>query len=293
MTALKWDAVGERTYETGVDRGVLYEVDPAGEYVNGVCWNGLTSVTESPSGAEANPQWADNIKYLNLISTEQFGGTIEAFTYPPEFEKHDGALSPVAGVTIGQQNRKTFGFCYRTRKGNDVDGNDFGYKLHLIYGCTAAPSEKAHSTINDSPEVITFSWAITTTPVDVGTIGGTVYKPTATITVDSTMVDLTTLAALELQLYGDPSNDPSMPLPADVIAMFTAPLTEATPTAPTYNSGTHTITIPTVTGVVYKIGGVTKTGSVVITADTIVKAYPTTGYKFPDVIDDDWFFDFT
>lgn len=288
MTALVFDKTGERLYETGVDHGVLYQLDESGEYVDGVVWNGLTTVTESPSGAEASPQYADNIKYLNLISTEMFGATIEAFTYPIEFEQNDGSASPTPGVNIGQQRRKTFGFCYRTQLGNDVEGTDFGYKLHLIYGCLAAPSEKAHATINDSPEALSFSWEVTTSPINIGTVGGVDYKPTASITIDSTKADPARLATLEEQLYGTVSDDPSMPLPADVIAMMTAPLTSATPTMPTFNQETNTITIPTVTGVVYKIGGVTKTGTVVITTNTIVKAYPTTGYKFPDDVDNDW-----
>jgi hypothetical protein len=290
MVALTWDKTGERYYETGVDHGVLYQIDQAGEYVDGVPWNGLIGVTESPSGAEANPQYADNIKYLNLVSAEQFGGTIEAFTYPTEFEQNDGSASPTAGVSIGQQNRKPFGFCYRTRKGNDTEGVDYGFKLHLIYGAQAAPSEKAHATISDSPEAITFSWEVTTTPVEVGTIGGTEFKPTASITIDSTKVDPTMLATLMEQLYGSESDDASMPLPADVIAMMSDPVTEATPTEPTFDQETNTITIPTVTGVVYKIGGVTKTGNVIITVDTLVKAYPTTGYIFPDPVDDEWVF---
>lgn len=294
MVALLWDQTGEKTYETGVDHGVLYQIDNTGEYVDGVVWNGLTAVTESPSGAEASPQYADNIKYLNLVSTEMFGGTIEAFTYPTEFEQNDGSASPTAGVSVGQQSRKTFGFCYRTRKGNDIDGVDHGYKLHLIYGALAAPSEKAHATINDSPEAITFSWEITTTPVQVGTVGAVDYKPTASITIDSTMVDPAKLATLEEQLYGTSSTDPSMPMPADVITMMTTTLTVATPTQPAYNSSTDTITIPTVTGVRYTINGETvAAGDVVITQDTVVRAYPETGYKFPAVVDNDWFFDYT
>lgn len=294
MAKLTWDQTGERTYETGVDHGVLYEIDNAGEYASGVAWNGLTTVTESPSGAEASPQYADNIKYLNLISAESWGGTIEAFTYPQEFEKYDGNATPTPGVTVGQQNRKPFGFCYRTRKGNDIEAADHGYKLHLVYGCLAAPSEKAYSTINDSPEAIAFSWEITTNPVAVGTIGGVEYKPTATMTIDSTKVDPAKLAILEDQLYGDESNDPSMPLPADVIAMMSTTLTLATPTEPAFNSGTNTITIPTVTGVRYTIDGEdVAAGPVVITEDVVVKAYPLTGYRFPTVVDDDWFYDYT
>lgn len=214
MAALTWDAVGERFYETGVDRGVLY-LPTDGEYDDGVAWNGLVSVTESPSGAEPSPQYADNIKYLNLVSAEEFGGTIEAFTYPEEFGQCDGTAFPEVGVAVGQQTRKTFGLSYRTRVGNDVDGTDHGYKLHLIYGALAAPSEKAYSTINDSPEAITFSWEITTTPVSV-----TDLKPTATITIDSTKVASEDLTALETLLYGDESNEPSLPLPDAVIALF-------------------------------------------------------------------------
>jgi hypothetical protein len=294
MVALTWDQQGERTYETGVDHGVLFQIDEAGEYVDGVAWNGLTTVTESPTGAEASPQYADNIKYLNLISTEMFGCTIEAFTYPPEFEQNDGSASPTSGVNIGQQTRKPFGFCYRTLKGNDTQGNDHGFKLHLVYGATAAPSEKAYATVSDSPEAITFSWEVTTIPVNVGTVGGNDYKPTASITIDSTKVDPVKLTTLMEQLYGTASTDPSMPLPADVILTMTGTLTLATPTQPTFVSGTNTITIPTVTGVVYTVDGdVVPAGPLVITQDTIVKAYPADGYRFPPVIDDDWFYDFT
>lgn len=293
MTALQWDKTGERLYETGVDHGVLYQVDNTGEYVDGVSWNGLVTVTESPSGAEASPQYADNIKYLNLVSAEQFGATIEAFTYPVEFEQNDGSAAPTAGVSLGQQGRKTFGFCYRTRIGNDIDGTDHGYKLHLVYGALAAPSEKAHTTINDSPEAITFSWEVTTTPIEVGTVGGETYKPTAKITVDSTKVAPLKLLTLEQQLYGTVGTDPSMPLPADVITILTTALTEVFPTAPTYNSTTDEITIPTVAGVEYRINGVIVTGAVVITADTVVKAYALPGYKFPVVSVDEWFIDFS
>ncbi len=293
MTKLAWDLVGERLYETGVDHGVLYIPDGAGAYSDGYAWNGLVSVTESPSGAEASPQYADNIKYLNLVSAEEFGATIEAFTYPLEFGQCDGTASPEIGVYVGQQSRKTFGLAYRTRVGNDLDGTDHGYKLHLIYGALAAPSEKAYNTINDSPEALTFSWELSTTPVGVGTIGGVDYKPTASLTIDSTTADAGALAELEDLLFGTPGTDPQLPLPADVIALFSGTTTVATPTAPTFVSGTHTITIPSVTGVVYKINGVTKAaGPVVITEDTVVTAHPATGYKFPPVTDDDWFYDF-
>jgi hypothetical protein len=214
---LVWDNVGERYYETGVDKGVLYLPNNSGVYGTGVAWNGLVSVTESPSGAEATAQYADNIKYLNLVSAEEFGGTIEAFTYPDEFALCDGTATPQAGVYVGQQSRKTFGMAYRTRKGNDVLGNDLGYKLHLAYGCLAAPSEKAFSTINDSPEPITFSWEFSTTPVNV-----TGLKPTALLTIDSTKVDAAALVTLEERLYGKTGTAAALPLPDDVIALFEA-----------------------------------------------------------------------
>lgn len=290
MTKLVWDKVGERTYETGVDRGVLFLPDNNGVYSNGFAWNGLTAVTESPSGAEASPQYADNIKYLNLVSAEEFGGTIEAFTYPDEFAACDGTARPSPGVSIGQQTRKVFGLAYRTLVGNDIQGTDYGYKLHLIYGALAAPSEKAYNTVNDSPEAITFSWEISTTPVEVPG-----FKPSATLTIDSTKEDPAAIAALEAILYGTPGTDPRLPLPAEVIAMFAGALTEATPTAPSYNSTTKVITIPTVTGVIYRIDGVDQPAGALpaITEDTIVVAVPAPGYKFPPVVDDDWLFSVT
>jgi len=205
MSKLKWDQIGEKTYETGVKQGVLYPM-ANGLYPTGVAWNGLTAVTESPSGAEATPLYADDIKYLNLISAEQFGATVEAYTYPDEFGACDGSAALATGVAIGQQSRKTFGLCYRTTFGNDADGADYGYKLHLIYGAMAAPSEKGYATINDSPEAITFSWAITTTPVAV-----TGFKPTASITIDSTKADATKLAALEAILYGTDAGEGGTP----------------------------------------------------------------------------------
>ena len=219
MAKIVWDKTGERFYETGVKNGVLY-VQEGGQYKNGVAWNGLTAVTESPSGAEATPLYADDIKYLNLLSTEEFGATIEAYTYPDEFAACDGSAALVDGVMIGQQARKTFGLCYRTTIGNDTNGNDYGYKLHIIYGALAAPSEKAYATINDSPEAITFSWEVTTTPVNV-----TGAKPTASITIDSTKADPTKLAALEDILYGkdgEPGNEPRLPLPDEIKTLMTA-----------------------------------------------------------------------
>lgn len=210
MSKIVWDKSGDRLYETGVSNGVLYPQE-SGEYPKGVAWNGLTAVTESPSGAEATPLYADNIKYLNLMSTEEFGATIEAYTYPDEFAECDGSAAITTGVYIGQQARKAFGMSYKTVLGNDTDNNDHGYKLHLIYGALAAPSEKAYATINDSPEAITFSWEITTTPVEV-----TGHKPTASVTIDSTKVDATKLAALEAILYGSDSEEARLPLPDEI-----------------------------------------------------------------------------
>lgn len=216
MAKIEWDKTGERLYETGVKNGVLY-VQEAGAYPKGVAWNGLTAVTESPSGAEATPLYADDIKYLNLLSAEEFGATIEAYTYPDEFAECDGSASLATGVMIGQQARKTFGLCYRTTIGNDTDGNDHGYKLHIIYGALAAPSEKAYATINDSPEAITFSWEVTTTPVNV-----TGAKPTASITIDSTKADPEKLTALEKILYGDAEVEARLPLPDEIKELFAA-----------------------------------------------------------------------
>ena len=217
MAKIEWDKTGERLYETGVKNGVLY-VQEGGVCPKGVAWNGLTAVTESPSGAEATPLYADDIKYLNLLSAEEFGATIEAYTYPDEFAECDGSAALADGVMIGQQPRKAFGLCYRTTIGNDTNGNDYGYKLHIIYGALAAPSEKAYATINDSPEAITFSWEVTTTPVNV-----TGAKPTAYITIDSTKADPAKLAALEDILYGkngEPGNEPRLPLPDEIKTMM-------------------------------------------------------------------------
>ena len=219
MAKLVWDKTGDRLYETGVKNGVLY-IPTAGVYSKGVAWNGLTAVTESPSGAEATALYADDIKYLSLMSTEEFGATIEAYTYPDEFAACDGSAELADGVTIGQQKRSTFGLCYKTTIGNDTDGNDHGYKLHIIYGAQAAPSEKAYATINDSPEAITFSWEITTTPVNV-----TGAKPTASLVIDSTKADPSKLAALEDILYGkdgEPGNEPRLPLPDEIKGLMTA-----------------------------------------------------------------------
>ena len=215
MARLVWDQTGQKTYETGVKQGVLYPQGEGGAYPKGYAWNGLTGVTESPSGAESNPLYADDIKYLNLISAEEFGATIEAYTYPDEFAECDGSAEIAPGVTIGQQARKTFGMAYKTTFGNDVDGNEHGYKLHLIYGALATPSEKAYATINDSPEAITFSWEVTTTPVAVEG-----FKPTASLTIDSTKVDKDKLTALEDILYGKGETEARLPLPNEVAELM-------------------------------------------------------------------------
>lgn len=222
MAKIVWDAISEHLYETGVDHGVLYQVNDQGAYVNGVAWNGLTNISESPSGAEPQKLYADNMNYLTLYSAEEFGLTIEAYTYPEEFEQNDGSASPVDGVTVGQQTRKPFGLCYRTKVGNDVAGDDFGYKLHLVYGCRAAPSERGYATINDSPEAISFSWEVSTTPVQ---IAG--FEPSALLVIDSTKftaeADKAKLTTLENMLYGTEASGnnegtaPTLPLPITVL----------------------------------------------------------------------------
>lgn len=214
MAKLEWDKTGERLYETGIDHGVLYPY-VSGAPGTGVAWNGLTSVTESPSGAESNPQYADNIKYLNLRSAEEFGGTIEAFTYPEEWAECDGSKSPSKGVYFGQQTRKMFGLSYRTKLGNDTEGDDYGYILHLVYGATASPSERQYQTVNDSPEPVTFSWEFDTQAIAVEG-----YKPVAHLEINSKLVDTTKLAAFEKKLYGDTDTEASLPLPAEVLTLF-------------------------------------------------------------------------
>lgn len=222
MAALVWDATGARTYETGVDRCVLYPIDSTGKYPKGVAWNGFTGFTESPSGAEATALYANNGKYINLYSAEELSGTMTAYTYPEEFEACDGSAEIATGVTIGQQNRTSFGLTYRTLVGNDTEGQDHGYKIHIIYGATASPSEKAYATINDSPEAIEFSWEVTTTPV---TVAG--FKSTASLVIDSTKADSTKLKALEDILYGSDTGgsgsgtEARLPLPAEIVTLMT------------------------------------------------------------------------
>lgn len=285
---LTWDALGEHRYETGVDHGVLYIPDGAGAYNDGVAWNGLTTVTEKPSGAEPNKKYADNIPYLTLRSAEMFAATIEAFTYPDEFAQFDGLAEPTPGVAVGQQNRRTFGISYRTRLGNDIEADDLGYKLHLVYGLTASPSEKAYSTVNETPDALAFSWDVDSTPVAV-----TDLKPTSILTIDSTTVDAAALADLEQILYGDVAVDPRLPSPDEVIALFSGAVTEVAPVEPAYNPATHTITIPATAGVTYYIDGAPQAaGDVVIAADTIVTARPNAGNVFEPGVDDDWFYNF-
>lgn len=215
MSKLVWDQTGERLYETGVKNAVLYPQETGGTYPKGYAWNGITAITESPSGAEATPLYADDIKYLNLMSNEEFGATVEAYTYPDEFAVCDGSASIATGVSISQQPRKPFGLAYKTTLGNDTEFNDHGYKLHIIYGALAAPSEKAYATINDSPEAITFSWELSTTPVNV-----TGHKPTASVTIDSTKVNAEKLAALEAILFGSEDTEARLPLPDEIIEVM-------------------------------------------------------------------------
>lgn len=227
MAKLVWDATGEHLYETGVDHGVLYVVDETkqgdNKYGTGVVWNGLTTVSENPSGAEPTALWADNIKYLNLMSAEDFACTIEAYTYPEEFMECDGSAELADGVYIRQQKRKMFGFTYRTRIGNDVDNDDHGYKIHIVYACLASPSERSYATVNDSPEAITFSWEVNTTPVAIGKINGVSYRPTAYLEIDSTKIAKAKLDLIEDMLYGTDGqggSDPELPLPAEIVTLI-------------------------------------------------------------------------
>ena len=293
MTVLTWDQVGDRLYETGVDHGVLYQLDESGAYGDGVPWNGLTTVTESPSGAEANKQFADNIVYVNLISAEEFGGTIEAFTYPDEFAQNDGSVEPVAGVAIGQQGRRPFGLVYRTLQGNDTEGQEHGYKLHLIYGCQASPSEKAYATVNDSPEAIAFSWEFSTTPAPVSG-----RKPTSLLTIDSVKSDAADLATLEDILFGTVGDDARLPTPDEVIAVFTGGVVDVdlgtSTNQPSYNAGTHVVTLPAVTGVQWKVNNVNKSPGAqpaLTTGQTAeVRATAMAGYNLQG--DDTWTYDY-
>jgi hypothetical protein len=289
MAKLIWDTPGQRLFETGVSKGVLYVPNAQGLYTTGYAWNGLTGVTETPSGAEASPQYADNIKWLNMYSAEEFGATLEAFMYPDQFAQFDGAAIPAGapGITVGQQSRKVFGLSYQTILGNDIDGNDHGYKIHLVYGCQASPSERAYATVNDSPEAITFSWELTTTPV-----AATGFKPTSILTITSTKVAPASLVALEDLLYGTQSASPVLPLPDQVIGLLTATLQTVTPTKPTQVG--NVVTIPTQTGVEYWLEGIElAAGALTLTEDVLISASPAVGYTFPSNVDSDWGFDFT
>lgn len=296
MVKLLWDQTGERLFETGVSKGVLY-LPTNGIYDFGVVWNGLTTVTESPTGAEATPQYADNMKYLNLVSAEDFGCTIEAFTYPREFAQCDGSGLAVPGLSVGQQARRTFGFSYQNKVGNDLNP-DLGYKIHLVYGALAAPSEKANATVNESPEAAGLSWEVTTTPVAITAIDpatGKAFKPSAHLVIDSTVVNATALATLEDILYGTAGVNARLPLPDEVIAIFAGSVTTATPTTPTFVAAGGTITIPVVTGVTYRRTDTNAvvTGTVVIPTvggTLVIRATPNPGYKFAANVDDDWMF---
>lgn len=285
MTALVWDELAERYFETGVDRGALY-IPTNGAYDTGVAWNGLTAVTESPSGAEPTKQYADNIAYVTMMSAEQFAATIEAFTCPDEFWQFDGVAVAASGMRLGMQKRSQFGFSFRTKKGSAED-EDAGYILHLVYGCQASASEKAYKTINDSPEPVTFSWALTTTPV-----AATGYRPTAIVKIDSTddRVSSSALAALETILYGAVGVAPRLPLPDEVDDILGTGINLVTPVAPTYNATTDIITIPATTGVIYSVNGVDVPAGPYgpITGNTVVKARPAPTYSFTGVFVTEW-----
>lgn len=291
MVALAWDTVGQHVYETGVDKGVLFIPDSNGNYIEAHAWNGLTKVTEKPVGGTATALYADNTRYLNLTSTEYFGCDLSAYTYPDAWSVCDGTIEPESGVAVGQQSRKTFGFCYRTRIGNDLIGTDEGYKLHLVWGCTAAPSQKAWTTINDSPSANEFTWSVTCVP-----ISASGYKPMSTLVIDSTKVNPSALSTLEDTLYGTSGVNGRLPLPDEILAMFSGTMSSAVPTEPTYDTGTHTVTIPTVTGLQYfkVVGGVATlvTGTVVITVNTVFMALPTAGHYIPDPNVNEWLITF-
>lgn len=289
MAELVWDEAAERYFETGVDHGVLYH-KVAGEYTNGEAWNGLTAVTAQPSGAESNKQYADNIEYLNLMSVEQFGATVECFMAPRGFDQYDGVARTANGLRISMQKRAEFGMSWRSKKGNAED-EDLGYILHFAYGCKASPAEKAYNTVNDTPEPATFSWTLSTTPIPVAG-----RKPTAYCSVDSTdpSIDPANLAALEAILYGDAVNPARLPTPDEIDSILGAGVLTATPANPAYNSGTDTLTIPNIAGVEYLINGVVQApGPVVLTEDTIVTARPADGYTFTGLYVDRWFIDWS
>jgi len=286
MTKVKWHEAGEKRFETGVSHGVLFVRDETGGYLNGVAWNGLTSVNESPSGAEPNKSYADNVVYAVLTSAEEYSATVEAYAYPREFAECDGTRAAAAGVFIGQQPRKTFGMSYETLIGNDLSPKA-GKKIHLIYGAQAAPSEKSHETVNDSPEPGTFSWELTTTPVQVEG-----FEPAATLEIDSTLVTAEDWAELTDILYGTEGSDPRLPSIEEVIAIFEGSTVTVTNITKPTQAG-NVVTIPNTTGVDYKIDGKKVTGTYTLTETKLVKAYPQIGYKFDPNRDTDWEFIYT
>lgn len=289
MTVLVFDDTGNKRFETGVEKGVLYPLNTSnGLYDTGFAWNGLTEVKEKPAGAGSNKQYADNLAYLNLLSAETFGGEISAFTYPDQFGLCDGTAAPASGVSVGQQSRATFGLSYKTRVGNDVSSS-LGYKVHLVYGALASPSEKDFATINDSPNAVTFTWAFDCTGAST-----TSYGTSSLLTIDSTKVDSAALASLEQFLYGTSGTAPSLPPPDSVVALFTGSITAITLTAPTFD-GAHTITIPSQTGVVYRVDGVVHAaGSQLLTTGQkkIVTATANAGYVFNTPVVTSWMFTF-
>ena len=287
MTKLQWNLPGTKKYETGVDRGVLFHPDENGEYTDGEAWQGLTNVTKSPSGGEANKQYADNQVWLNILSAEEMGLTIECLMFPDGFMRYDGLVELAPGVVIGQQPRTSFGFAWRSLIGSDLDGQDHGYKIHLAYGCLAAPSEASNPTVNDSPEPTAFSYTVSTTPREVEN-----RKPTSYLEIDSTKVDPDELAAFEQVLYGTDLVDPAMPSPEAVAALFSG-ATMVTATEPVHDAEADTVTIPTIAGVEYLVDGeVVPAGVVAIPAEgLVVRARPTEGYFFAVTSDDDWFFE--
>jgi hypothetical protein len=289
MAVLEFDAAGDKLFEAGVDKGVLYPINTeSGLYDNGFAWNGLTAVNEKPDGASPNRTYADNILYSTLLSAETFGGTIQAYTYPDEFAACDGSATPAEGVLVGQQARATFGLSYRTKVGNEISSN-LGYKLHLVYGALVSPSEKDYVTINDSPAPVEFSWDFNCTPVAV-----TDLEPTCLIIIDSTKVDSDALSDLEDFLYGTISDDPTLPPPDSVLALFTGSITAINLTAATFN-GAHTVTIPSQTGAIWRVDGVVHAaGSVTLTTgqSVVVSATPDAGYVFNQPVDTEYVFTF-
>lgn len=296
MTRLQWNAAGANKFQAGVQNGVLYVRDAAGNYADGVPWNGLTTVTESPSGAESNKQYADNKVYVNLKSSEDFAATIEAFWSPPQFDQCDGSASPVVGMYMGQQARKSFGFSWVSLIGNELSGTDLGKRLHFAYGCDAAPSERANATLNESPEAGALSWDVSTTAMDVGTINGVTYRPVAHVYVDSTEVSSTVWTLLENIAYGSGASQPRLPMPQEIYDIIAGGTTLVNlglaANQPTFNSSTGVITLPSVTGVQWKVNGNNRSPGAQTALTTgqaaTVLATPNAGYRLSG--DDDWVF---